>query len=77
VFWFELHKKHHADKTRHTHMHYAKQLYIFRSNCLLFNILAAPSTFQIIFVETICNDQDVLERNIRLKVQQSPDYAEQ
>jgi 6-phosphofructo-2-kinase/fructose-2,6-biphosphatase len=39
--------------------------------------MALPSTFQIIFVETICNDQDVLERNIRLKVQQSPDYAEQ
>ncbi|KAL5210568.1 hypothetical protein ABZP36_006191 [Zizania latifolia] len=30
-----------------------------------------------IFLETICNDQDVLERNMRLKVQQSPDYAEQ
>ncbi|KAL6901903.1 hypothetical protein ACP4OV_004779 [Aristida adscensionis] len=31
----------------------------------------------IIFLETICKDQDILERNIRLKVQQSPDYAEQ
>ncbi|KAJ1297589.1 hypothetical protein BS78_01G388100 [Paspalum vaginatum] len=31
---------------------------------------------KIIFLETICNDKDVLERNIRLKVQQSPDYAE-
>ena len=36
-----------------------------------------PFAFQIIFLETICNDKDVLERNIRLKVQQSPDYAEQ
>uniref|UniRef100_A0A0D3FH96 CBM20 domain-containing protein n=1 Tax=Oryza barthii TaxID=65489 RepID=A0A0D3FH96_9ORYZ len=31
----------------------------------------------IIFLETICNDQNVLERNMRLKVQRSPDYAEQ
>ncbi|KAM0931278.1 hypothetical protein ACQ4PT_000348 [Festuca glaucescens] len=37
----------------------------------------AEGKCKIIFVETICNDQDVLERNIRLKVQQSPDYAEQ
>ena len=36
-----------------------------------------PFAFQIIFLETICNDKDVLERNIRLKVQQSPDHAEQ
>uniref|UniRef100_A0A0E0CSJ0 CBM20 domain-containing protein n=1 Tax=Oryza meridionalis TaxID=40149 RepID=A0A0E0CSJ0_9ORYZ len=31
----------------------------------------------VIFLETICNDQNVLERNMRLKVQRSPDYAEQ
>ncbi|KAL1348808.1 hypothetical protein AAHE18_07G107200 [Arachis hypogaea] len=31
---------------------------------------------QIIFLETICNDVDIIERNIRLKIQQSPDYAE-
>lgn len=32
---------------------------------------------QIIFLETICNDRQIIERNIRLKVQQSPDYAEE
>ncbi|KAF7121285.1 hypothetical protein RHSIM_Rhsim13G0067500 [Rhododendron simsii] len=32
---------------------------------------------QIIFLETICNDQRIIERNIRLKIQQSPDYAEE
>lgn len=32
---------------------------------------------QIIFLETICNDGRIIERNIRLKIQQSPDYAEQ
>lgn len=32
---------------------------------------------QIIFLETLCNDQKIIERNIRLKVQQSPDYAEE
>ncbi|KAF8683813.1 hypothetical protein HU200_044748 [Digitaria exilis] len=37
----------------------------------------AEGKCKIIFLETICNDKDVLERNIRLKVQQSPDYAEQ
>ena len=31
---------------------------------------------QIIFLETICNDVDIIERNIRFKIQQSPDYAE-
>lgn len=33
--------------------------------------------WQIIFLETICNDRDIIERNIRLKIQQSPDYAEE
>ncbi|CAN6284611.1 unnamed protein product [Urochloa humidicola] len=37
----------------------------------------AEGKCKIIFLETLCNDKDVLERNIRLKVQQSPDYAEQ
>ncbi|TVU47399.1 hypothetical protein EJB05_06999, partial [Eragrostis curvula] len=37
----------------------------------------AEGKCKIIFLETICKDQDVLDRNIRLKVQQSPDYAEQ
>ncbi|KAL5218880.1 hypothetical protein ABZP36_019564 [Zizania latifolia] len=37
----------------------------------------AEGKCKIIFLETICNDQHVLERNMRLKVQQSPDYAEQ
>lgn len=32
---------------------------------------------QIIFLETICNDERIIERNIRLKIQQSPDYAEE
>lgn len=32
---------------------------------------------QIIFLETLCNDRNIIERNIRLKVQQSPDYAEE
>lgn len=32
---------------------------------------------QIIFLETLCNDQRIIERNIRLKIQQSPDYAEE
>lgn len=34
-------------------------------------------TLQIIFLETICNDERIIERNIRLKIQQSPDYAEE
>ena len=34
-------------------------------------------SLQIIFLETICNDQKIIERNIRLKIQQSPDYAEE
>ena len=32
---------------------------------------------QIIFLETLCNDQRIIERNIRLKIQQSPDYADE
>ncbi|KAF3590020.1 hypothetical protein F2Q69_00026017 [Brassica cretica] len=31
---------------------------------------------KIIFLETLCNDERIIERNIRLKIQQSPDYAE-
>ncbi|VFR00413.1 unnamed protein product [Cuscuta campestris] len=37
----------------------------------------AEGRCKIIFLETICNDPEIIERNIRLKVQQSPDYAEQ
>ncbi|XP_022847183.1 6-phosphofructo-2-kinase/fructose-2,6-bisphosphatase isoform X3 [Olea europaea var. sylvestris] len=37
----------------------------------------AEGKCKIIFLETICNDQQIIERNIRLKVQQSPDYAEE
>ncbi|KAL8150920.1 hypothetical protein V2J09_020728 [Rumex salicifolius] len=37
----------------------------------------AEGNCKIIFLETICNDDHIIERNIRLKVQQSPDYAEQ
>ncbi|OAY24187.1 6-phosphofructo-2-kinase/fructose-2,6-bisphosphatase isoform X2 [Manihot esculenta] len=37
----------------------------------------AEGKCKIIFLETICNDGRIIERNIRLKIQQSPDYAEQ
>ncbi|KAK4376107.1 hypothetical protein RND71_006784 [Anisodus tanguticus] len=37
----------------------------------------AEGNCKIIFLETICNDPKLIERNIRLKVQQSPDYAEE
>ncbi|XP_031271770.1 6-phosphofructo-2-kinase/fructose-2,6-bisphosphatase isoform X2 [Pistacia vera] len=37
----------------------------------------AEGKCKIIFLETICNDRDIILRNIRLKIQQSPDYAEQ
>lgn len=37
----------------------------------------AEGNCKIIFLETICNDVSIIERNIRLKIQQSPDYAEQ
>ncbi|CAA0820601.1 6-phosphofructo-2-kinase/fructose-2-6-bisphosphatase [Striga hermonthica] len=37
----------------------------------------AEGKCKIIFLETICNDRKIIERNIRLKVQQSPDYAEE
>ena len=32
---------------------------------------------QVIFLETICNDQAVIDKNVALKIQQSPDYADQ
>eukprot|EP00252_Welwitschia_mirabilis_P010042 TRINITY_DN23090_c0_g1_i1.p1 TRINITY_DN23090_c0_g1~~TRINITY_DN23090_c0_g1_i1.p1 ORF type:complete len:739 (+),score=158.26 TRINITY_DN23090_c0_g1_i1:395-2611(+) len=35
----------------------------------------AEGKCKIIFLETICNDQAIIDRNIRLKIQQSPDYA--
>ncbi|KAK9677918.1 hypothetical protein RND81_11G175900 [Saponaria officinalis] len=37
----------------------------------------AEGKCKIIFLETLCNDESIIERNIRLKVQQSPDYSEQ
>ncbi|KAJ1699034.1 hypothetical protein LUZ63_007546 [Rhynchospora breviuscula] len=37
----------------------------------------AEGKCKIIFLETICNDERVIDRNIRLKVQQSPDYADE
>lgn len=35
----------------------------------------AEGKCKIIFLETICNDPAIIDRNIRLKIQQSPDYA--
>ncbi|KAL0910837.1 hypothetical protein M5K25_018930 [Dendrobium thyrsiflorum] len=37
----------------------------------------AEGICKIIFLETICNDERIIERNVRLKIQQSPDYAEE
>ncbi|KAM7496427.1 hypothetical protein LguiA_020841 [Lonicera macranthoides] len=37
----------------------------------------AEGKCKIIFLETLCNDRQIIERNIRLKIQQSPDYAEE
>ncbi|KAJ4769069.1 hypothetical protein LUZ62_053326 [Rhynchospora pubera] len=37
----------------------------------------AEGKCKVIFLETICNDERIIERNIRLKIQQSPDYAEE
>ncbi|CAN1856212.1 FKFBP [Linum perenne] len=37
----------------------------------------AEGKCKIIFLETLCNDKRIIERNIRMKIQQSPDYAEQ
>ncbi|KAG9146564.1 hypothetical protein Leryth_022828 [Lithospermum erythrorhizon] len=37
----------------------------------------AEGNCKIIFLETLCNDPQIIERNIRLKIQQSPDYAEE
>ncbi|KAJ3693814.1 hypothetical protein LUZ60_009294 [Juncus effusus] len=37
----------------------------------------AEGNCKIIFLETICNDERIIERNIRLKIQQSPDYSEE
>ncbi|KAI4318243.1 hypothetical protein L6164_026031 [Bauhinia variegata] len=37
----------------------------------------AEGRCKIIFLETICNDVNIIERNIRLKIQQSPDYTEE
>ncbi|XP_013604493.1 PREDICTED: 6-phosphofructo-2-kinase/fructose-2,6-bisphosphatase-like isoform X1 [Brassica oleracea var. oleracea] len=37
----------------------------------------AEGKCKIIFLETLCNDERIIERNIRLKIQQSPDYEEE
>ncbi|KAK7301716.1 hypothetical protein RJT34_12588 [Clitoria ternatea] len=37
----------------------------------------AEGRCKLIFLETICNDVNIIERNVRLKIQQSPDYAEE
>ncbi|KAG9154303.1 hypothetical protein Leryth_000744 [Lithospermum erythrorhizon] len=37
----------------------------------------AEGNCKIIFLETLCNDPQIIERNIRLKIQESPDYAQQ
>ncbi|CAM6124564.1 unnamed protein product [Calypogeia fissa] len=36
----------------------------------------AEGKCKVIFLETICNDRSVIDQNIRLKIQQSPDYAD-
>ncbi|KAL3681536.1 hypothetical protein R1sor_024492 [Riccia sorocarpa] len=36
----------------------------------------AEGKCKVIFLETICNDRSVIDHNIRLKIQQSPDYAD-
>ena len=33
--------------------------------------------WQYLFIESICNDAEVLERNYRFKMMYSPDYSEQ
>ncbi|XP_058110317.1 6-phosphofructo-2-kinase/fructose-2,6-bisphosphatase [Magnolia sinica] len=37
----------------------------------------AEGKCKMIFLETVCNDERIIEKNIRLKIQQSPDYAEE
>ncbi|KAI5070234.1 hypothetical protein GOP47_0014577 [Adiantum capillus-veneris] len=36
----------------------------------------AEGKCKVIFLEILCNDRSVIERNIRLKIQQSPDYVD-
>lgn len=36
----------------------------------------AEGRCKLIFLETLCNDERIIERNIRLKIQQSPDYED-
>ncbi|KAL2620363.1 hypothetical protein R1flu_000568 [Riccia fluitans] len=36
----------------------------------------AEGKCKVIFLETICNDRSVIDHNIRLKIQQSPDYSD-
>eukprot|EP00250_Pteridium_aquilinum_P003120 c13451_g1_i1 orf=429-2735(-) len=37
----------------------------------------AEGKCKVIFLETICNDQAVINKNVALKIQQSPDYADE
>lgn len=37
----------------------------------------AEGKCKVIFLETICNDQAVIDKNVALKIQQSPDYADE
>ncbi|KAG6552608.1 hypothetical protein Mapa_005808 [Marchantia paleacea] len=39
-------------------------------------IKLAEGKCKVIFLETICNDRSVIDHNIRLKIQQSPDYSD-
>jgi hypothetical protein len=54
------------------------------SSIIILQIMTTPpfpasllcNFLQVIFLETICNDRSVIDTNIRLKIQQSPDYAD-
>ncbi|CAN1856217.1 FKFBP [Linum perenne] len=48
-----------------------------RRRNMLMKMAEGKCKVQIIFLETLCNDKRIIERNIRMKIQQSPDYAEQ
>lgn len=60
-------------------LHQSRQILVWLINFFLRNVWYMMIVFysQIIFLETLCNDRNIIERNIRLKVQQSPDYAEE
>ncbi|CAK9860038.1 unnamed protein product [Sphagnum jensenii] len=52
------------DATNSTNTHYNLPMKLAKAKC------------KEIFLETICNDKMVIDTNIRLKIQQSPDYAD-